>query len=255
VVPRKQTLREGLYKGLTGLMSPARLTGSGTLGGARHSSGGAITPAVEHKIETLVGAPAAVEEALASLIVDNQDRYHALQYRALVTYAKRIYHPFLMCEPQVRSCACSGLCVRVRVCVCVCVCACVCACSCNAATMHSRCPDARRSCYSPDISTAAARGCRTCCVQVNQAGNMLTATWMFHDPRTAETKARRQTIGAFLVLPSLRCVCECLGVRLLTRVGSRQHPPRSTRAVCAPADAARHHTLTRALSLCAPTGT
>jgi hypothetical protein len=58
---------------------------------------------VEHKIETLVAAPAAVEEALASLIVDNQDKYHALQYRALVTYVKRVYHPFLMCEPQVRS--------------------------------------------------------------------------------------------------------------------------------------------------------
>lgn len=58
---------------------------------------------VDHKIETLVAAPAAVEEALASLIVDNQDRYHALQYRALVTYIKRVYHPFLMCEPQVRS--------------------------------------------------------------------------------------------------------------------------------------------------------
>lgn len=56
---------------------------------------------MEHKIETLVAAPAAVEEALASLIVDNQDKYHALQYRALVTYVKRVYHPFLMCEPQV----------------------------------------------------------------------------------------------------------------------------------------------------------
>jgi hypothetical protein len=31
-----------------------------------------ITSAVEHKIETLVAAPAAVEEALASLIVDHQ---------------------------------------------------------------------------------------------------------------------------------------------------------------------------------------
>jgi len=98
-----------------------------------------MSPAVEHKIDTLVAAPAAVEEALASLIVDNQDKYHALQYRALVTYVKRIYHPFLMCEPQ-----------------------------------------------------------------VNQAGNMLTATWMFHDPRTEQTEARRQTIGAFLVVPSLK---------------------------------------------------
>jgi iron-sulfur cluster repair protein YtfE (RIC family) len=63
-----------------------------------------LLAAVEHKIETLVAAPAAVEEALASLIVDNQDKYHALQYRALVTYVKRVYHPFLMCEPQVRLC-------------------------------------------------------------------------------------------------------------------------------------------------------
>lgn len=46
VVPRKQTLREGLYNGLTGLMSQSRITGSGSLSsGARHSStGGAITP-------------------------------------------------------------------------------------------------------------------------------------------------------------------------------------------------------------------
>lgn len=45
--------------------------------------------------------------------------------------------------------------------------------------------------------------------QVNQAGGMLTATWMFDDPRTAQTQARRQTMGAFLVLPSLRYAC-CL---------------------------------------------
>jgi hypothetical protein len=43
-------------------------------------------------------------------------------------------------------------------------------------------------------------------LQVNQAGNMLTATWMFDDPRTAQTEARRQTMGAFLVVPSLRYV-------------------------------------------------
>lgn len=70
--------------------------------------------AVEHKIETLVAAPAAVEEALASLIVDNQDKYHALQYRALVTYVKRVYHPFLMCEPQVGGSAGAGAAAYVR---------------------------------------------------------------------------------------------------------------------------------------------
>jgi len=135
VVPRKATMREGVFTGLNSLMAP-RSTGEPH----RHSStGGAITPAVEHKIETLVAAPAAVEEALASLIVDNQDKYHALQYRALVTYVKRVYHPFLMCEPQ-----------------------------------------------------------------VNQHGSMLTAIWMFHEPRTAQTELRRQTMGAFLVLPSLK---------------------------------------------------
>ena len=48
-----------------------------------------------------MAAPAAVEEALAQLIVDNQGQ--ALLYRALVTYVKRVYHPFLMCEPQVRK--------------------------------------------------------------------------------------------------------------------------------------------------------
>lgn len=134
VVPRKATMREGVFTGLNSLMAPRSTSPH------RHSStGGAITPAVEHKIETLVAAPAAVEDALASLIVDNQDKYHALQYRALVTYVKRIYHPFLMCEPQ-----------------------------------------------------------------VNQAGAMLTATWMFHDPRTAQTEARKQTMGAFLVVPSLK---------------------------------------------------
>lgn len=56
---------------------------------------------MEHKIETLVAAPAAVEEALASLIVDHQDPM--LQYRALLTYIKRVYHPFLLREPQARG--------------------------------------------------------------------------------------------------------------------------------------------------------
>eukprot|EP00878_Enallax_costatus_P028336 GHUV01030599.1.p1 GENE.GHUV01030599.1~~GHUV01030599.1.p1 ORF type:complete len:283 (-),score=80.75 GHUV01030599.1:517-1365(-) len=150
VVPRKATMREGVFTGLNSLMAPRSVSPH------RHSStGGAITPAVEHKIETLVAAPAAVEDALASLIVDNQDKYHALQYRALVTYVKRIYHPFLMCEPQ-----------------------------------------------------------------VNQNGAMLTATWMFHGPRTAQTAARKQTMGAFLVLPSLRDLHKGLQVSILSAVSS-----------------------------------
>ena len=62
----------------------------------RRDSAG-LSPHVEHKIETLVAAPAAVEDALASLIVDHADRL--LQSRALLTYVKRIYHPFLLREP------------------------------------------------------------------------------------------------------------------------------------------------------------
>ena len=77
---------------------------------------------MEHKIDTLVAAPAAVEEALASLIVDHQDP--ALQYRALLTYVKRVYHPFLMRQPQVRWGVGCVFCLFVRACLSLCVCVC-----------------------------------------------------------------------------------------------------------------------------------
>jgi len=52
VVPRKATMREGVFTGLNSLMAPRSTSPH------RHSStGGAITPAVEHKIETLSGSP------------------------------------------------------------------------------------------------------------------------------------------------------------------------------------------------------
>lgn len=133
VVPRKQTIREGVFTGLNSLMHNSR-SGSPT----RNSSiGGPMAPHVEHKIETLVAAPAAVEEALASLIVDHEDR--ALQYRALLTYVKRIYHPFLLGEPR---------------------------------------------------------------VQDGKAG-MMTAVWIYNEPRLANTPQYRHQAGAFLVLPNL----------------------------------------------------
>lgn len=131
VVPRKATIREGVFTGLNSLM-----TSRSTSPQRQSSSGGAMTPHVEHKIETLVAAPAAVEEALASLIVDHQDR--ALQYRALLTYVKRVYHPFLLREPQ-----------------------------------------------------------------VNTHGSIMTAAWIYDDPRLANTAQARHQVGAFLVLPCM----------------------------------------------------
>lgn len=150
----------------------------------------ACPAAVEHKIDTLVAAPAAVEEALASLIVDNQDKYHALQYRALVTYVKRIYHPFLMCEPQVRAARTWACTMSFR--MDIALQSDLGLCKCIVLVCRSRSP---LHCSTQRLSVT---------MQVNQAGNMLTATWMFHDPRTEQTEARRQTIGAFLVVPSLK---------------------------------------------------
>ena len=48
----------------------------------------------------LVEAPAAVEDALASLL-DHTDP--VVRRRALATYAKRLYHPFLLHEPELRE--------------------------------------------------------------------------------------------------------------------------------------------------------
>lgn len=100
-IPRKATIREGVFSGLNALLESrgGSLSGGSASAAAaslRRDSAG-LSPHVEHKIETLVAAPAAVEDALASLIVDHGDRL--LQSRALLTYVKRIYHPFLLREP------------------------------------------------------------------------------------------------------------------------------------------------------------
>jgi hypothetical protein len=136
VVPRKATIREGVYSGLTdgGLFSPVRSSSPQR----QSSSGGPLQARVEHKIETLVAAPAAVEEALATLVVDPQDR--DLQYSALVTYIKRVYHPYLLREPTFM-----------------------------------------------------------------QHDQILTAAWVYDDPRFANTDHAQHRLGAFLVVP---CISE-----------------------------------------------
>jgi len=48
----------------------------------------------------LVEAPAAVEDALASLL-DHSDPL--VQRRALATYARRLYYPFLLHEPALQA--------------------------------------------------------------------------------------------------------------------------------------------------------
>jgi len=67
---------------------------------------------VERKIETLVAAPAAVEDALASLIVDHPNPL--LQTRALGTYIKRTYYPQLLSEPQARAAAAAAAAAAAR---------------------------------------------------------------------------------------------------------------------------------------------
>lgn len=54
----------------------------------------------EAKMAMLVEAPAAVEDALASLL-DHADP--TVQRRALATYARRLYYPFLLHEPQLQA--------------------------------------------------------------------------------------------------------------------------------------------------------
>ncbi|KAK2079983.1 hypothetical protein QBZ16_002378 [Prototheca wickerhamii] len=76
---RRSTLAEGLYVGL------------GNLAAAAASS-------VEARMAMLVEAPAAVDDALATLL-DHPDP--VLQRRALSTYVRRIYFPGVLHEPQV----------------------------------------------------------------------------------------------------------------------------------------------------------
>eukprot|EP00200_Dunaliella_tertiolecta_P012627 CAMPEP_0202373002 /NCGR_PEP_ID=MMETSP1127-20130417/4091_1 /ASSEMBLY_ACC=CAM_ASM_000462 /TAXON_ID=3047 /ORGANISM="Dunaliella tertiolecta, Strain CCMP1320" /LENGTH=2753 /DNA_ID=CAMNT_0048969731 /DNA_START=204 /DNA_END=8465 /DNA_ORIENTATION=+ len=136
-IPRRDTVLEGWYNGLplSGMMplgsSPGvpRKSTDGKKSVSRTSSnslllspvasvtpgegGGAVVPrtstslAIEAKMEMLVTVPAAVEEPLASLVVDPAVD-PALHARALVTYVRRLYHSFLLREPVLQNHA-SGL--------------------------------------------------------------------------------------------------------------------------------------------------
>ncbi|KAK9799384.1 hypothetical protein WJX73_008409 [Symbiochloris irregularis] len=79
-IERGLTISEGLYSGLS--RSGGLSAGSSPL---------------DHKIGLLVEAPAAVEDALASLLDDKDAQ---LQTRSLLTYICRIYHPFCLREPR-----------------------------------------------------------------------------------------------------------------------------------------------------------
>ena len=54
-------------------------------------------------MELLVGVPAAVEEALASLMVDPHGPEAELQQRAANTYIRRIYYPYLLGPPVFKT--------------------------------------------------------------------------------------------------------------------------------------------------------
>ncbi|GFR43975.1 hypothetical protein Agub_g5119, partial [Astrephomene gubernaculifera] len=55
------------------------------------------------QIDRLVGATAAVEDALAGLVVDASGAPPRLRHRAALTYVKRLYSPFLLREPLVQQ--------------------------------------------------------------------------------------------------------------------------------------------------------
>jgi hypothetical protein len=146
---------------------------------------------VEHKIETLVAAPAAVEEALASLIVDHQDP--ALQYRALLTYIKRVYHPFLLREPQVGGCGVSQGAQEPA----------------GGSWGLGRVPTfmARMLTGSPPPALLLPPPPRQVSIS---AGGRVVAAWIYDDPRLANTTASRHQVGAFLVIPSLADLADSL---------------------------------------------
>jgi len=80
---RRTTINEGLFAGLSDIsQSPATQSRN-----------------IEDRIHMLVMAPAAVEDAIASLLLDTKEE--VLASRALTTYVKRMYHPHVLVEPQV----------------------------------------------------------------------------------------------------------------------------------------------------------
>jgi len=83
---RRPTIVEGLYSGLSGGASLAATQ-------------------LDAKVRLLVEAPAAVDDALASLL-DSADA--TLQSRALSTYIQRVYYPFLTKAPELRGGAASA---------------------------------------------------------------------------------------------------------------------------------------------------
>jgi len=105
MLQRRTTVVEGLYTGL--------MAAGGGSGNASAIAAAPVTPsaaaaaaacpslaatALDAKVRLLVEAPAAVEDALASLL-DSRDA--TLAVRALTTYVKRVYHPFLLQDPFV----------------------------------------------------------------------------------------------------------------------------------------------------------
>ena len=62
-----------------------------------------VTSGLEAQVERLVGASAAVEDALAGLAVDAAGAPPPLRRRAALTYVKRLYSPFLLREPLVQN--------------------------------------------------------------------------------------------------------------------------------------------------------
>jgi len=80
---RRLTLSEGLFAGISDIKGSPSMRGD----------------QIEDRIRMLVMAPAAVEDAIASLLLEKHDT--ALSSRALSTYLKRIYHPNIVIEPQI----------------------------------------------------------------------------------------------------------------------------------------------------------
>ena len=82
---RRLTLNEGLFAGLSDIAASPSMRGD----------------KVEDRIRMLVMAPAAVEDAIASLLLQKNEP--TLASRALTTYIQRIYHPYVLVEPQMDS--------------------------------------------------------------------------------------------------------------------------------------------------------